>query len=148
MSIEPAWENKCWGRTRCIEERDDYSMHLLELQAGGFCSFHYHKQRANKFRVISGIVRVVFAYGWNVQWEELKATDEFVMPSLVPHQFQVIEAGEMEEEYYPDRGDKISNADIVRLSIGSKVLDPRFFVMRPGIRLADGTLWKVGLPKG
>lgn len=142
------WDTKCWGYTRCLEESDDFSWHELKLQAGGYCSFHYHKQRANKFIVLSGVVRVVFAYGWDVKWEELRASDQFVMPSLVPHQFQVLEDGEMQEEYFPDRGSKISIFDIVRLTEGNVVSDPRFFIVRPGIRLHDGTLWNAAAPKG
>jgi mannose-6-phosphate isomerase-like protein (cupin superfamily) len=117
-----AWEDKVWGRTRCLFESRKYSRHELELVAGGYCSFHYHNHRANFFKVEKGIVRVVQLLGLELLAEDLYEGAELQVPSRVPHQFQVIEDGVMLEEYFPDRGGDIDNSDIVRMSHGSNGL--------------------------
>lgn len=115
------WHEKVWGKTRCVVESDRFQQHELEVEEGGVCSFHYHGDRANKFVVKSGVVRIVWALGWEVSGRDLSAGETMVINSLVPHQFQVIEAGEMIEEYWPDRGGFVETDDIVRLTIGVKL---------------------------
>jgi len=112
------WAEKVWGRTRCTHCSDLYSRHELEVEMGGYCSFHFHNERANRFTVESGIVRVVCAFGWKICYKDLTAGNVLDVPSMVPHQFQVLEKGVMVEEYYPDRGDIVDDSDIIRLSVG------------------------------
>lgn len=112
------WESKIWGKTRCEEQSKHYARHRLMLQSGTWCSYHWHRNRANRFIVINGVVRIVESYGWRVRSSILGRGCEAEVPSLVAHQFQVIEAGEMIEEYWPDRGGEVDANDIERLTEG------------------------------
>ena len=141
--IEP-WEDKVWGSTRRCVLSPVYSLHELILNSGGYCSLHYHMNRANRFTVISGFVRIVWCYGWEVHEVCLEQKQWFMIKSQVPHQFQVLVEGKMLEEYVSDQ-DGVQLNDIVRLSIGGKV-DAEFLRGNPkSIILEDGTVWKGGI---
>ena len=139
--MESDWQEKIWGKTRCHVNSPFYSEHELMLKEGGYCSFHYHLHRANRFIVHSGKVKIVRAFGWDIKTIILEAGDEYDVSSLIPHQFQVIETSRMTEMYFPDRKKEISNDDIIRLSMGGKINRENFNL--PGIILSDGTFWKV-----
>lgn len=47
-----------WGQTSCLFQRPNFSLHLLEIRAGGFCSEHKHERKLNHFTVISGRLEV------------------------------------------------------------------------------------------
>jgi len=111
------WETKDWGRTRCTLKGDLGSLHELEVIEGGYCSVHYHRQRANRFIVKSGSIAVVSFYAWNIERMILTAGNVLDIPSHVVHQFQVISEGKVFEHYYRDGG-KVRNDDIVRLCKG------------------------------
>lgn len=115
------WETKIWGRTRCLEDNDRAIVHELECVQGGFCSFHFHMHRSNIFKVLNGKIRLVMCMGSLVQILDLDGTlqekPSYSIPSRIPHQFQVLESGQMIEVYYPDGGDCLSG-DIVRISVG------------------------------
>lgn len=134
-----AWETKCWGRTRCTVESDRYARHELELEAGGYCSFHYHAHRANRFAVVRGTVRVVEVYGWQSYARTLLPGTVHTVPSLVPHQFQVLEPGLMIEEYWADRGGLCLSTDIIRLTQGGRVAK----ILCVGLQLTDRS-WTAG----
>lgn len=118
--IADGWEEKDWGWTRCKHKATPrYTLHELKTKEGGFCSFHYHNERGNVFRVLAGLVRVVWVFGWRIEHQLLSKDNSLFIPSLVPHQFQVLESGEMWEEYVPDRsGGRVSVDDIERLTRG------------------------------
>lgn len=114
------WVPKVWGKTRCEVDSPYYSRHRLETLTGGYCSLHYHKDRDNVFEVISGKILVIGCYFTNISGQILTAGNRCVMPANVPHQFQVIEGGEMIEEYIPigSGASDVNNADIIRFSQG------------------------------
>lgn len=114
------YEEKCWGSTCCVEQSSHYSRHQLRLVEGGYCSFHYHNQRANHFLVLIGKVRVISCIGWQCEATTLTPGEPLVIPSRVLHQFQVLESGRMIEEYWPDGG-RVLKDDITRLTIGGMV---------------------------
>lgn len=112
------WQDKCWGRTRCLIERPHYQLHQLEVEQG-YCSIHYHRDRANRFIVESGEVLVTQFFHTKEESQRLCVPgDWFDIPSMVVHQFKVINPGEIFEEYFPDRGGTIRTDDIVRLTVG------------------------------
>jgi hypothetical protein len=117
------WTNKVWGRTRCTVESDFYSLHELEVKAGGFCSVHYHEQRANRFLVRSGRITVVSFYAWMTRSVTLTEDEVYDVPSMVPHMFLVRDYGIVLEEYFADRGGRVHNSDIVRLIQGGHIDD-------------------------
>lgn len=107
---------KHWGWT--TEIRPD--LHFLELEAGGYSSVHAHRARANLFAVHSGIVLIRLWWGTHEETVTLGAGEVFEVPSLVLHQFEVVEAGTMTELYYADRGGTVRSDDIVRFGEGGK----------------------------
>jgi len=112
------WVEKCWGRTRCLTDTPWYQRHELFVEQG-FCSIHYHQNRANRFHVESGVIEVHEFFWKRTQVIRLSADMTFDVPSLVVHQFRVIQYGRIFEEYYPDRGGQIRTDDIIRLHEGS-----------------------------
>jgi mannose-6-phosphate isomerase-like protein (cupin superfamily) len=111
------WQDKCWGRTRCLIERPHYQLHQLEVEEG-YCSIHYHRDRANRFIVESGEILVTKFFHVHEEYHRVLPGHHFDVPSLVVHQFTVIKPGEVFEEYFPDRGGTIRTTDIVRLTVG------------------------------
>lgn len=138
------WVQKVWGETRCTHSTIIYSRHELKLKAGTFCSFHWHDHRANIFRVVSGRVRIVWAHGWRLTRMDLARGEYFQVPSMVPHQFQVMVGGEMIEEYYPDRSGMVKDEDIHRLSEGGVIegFGKHTFADAPVIHLPNGEFWQ------
>lgn len=123
-SDEP--EAKVWGKTICTVDAAPYlSRHRLLIDAGGYCSVHWHEHRANLFRVLSGTVRVVWTIGMEIFHQDLTSDMELVVASLVAHQFQCLDAAEMIEEYFPDRGGEVRLNDITRLTTGGLFSDPQ-----------------------
>lgn len=112
------WFHKIWGRTREIIDSPFYSKHMLEVKAGGYCSLHYHRARANRFYIISGLVEIIEMTGPFVRKTRLGPDNTYDIPSLVPHMFVVLKDGSMIEEYYADRGGVVQRDDIVRLVEG------------------------------
>lgn len=121
--ITTKWTSKAWGRTRPIYDSDVFCGHELDVEQGGYSSVHYHQHRANKFIVDSGVIAVVVFWGWRSESVMLTKGQDFTLPSLVVHQFQVYQSGRVREEYWADRGGKVSQQDIIRLSEGGKVSD-------------------------
>lgn len=117
------WVDKVWGKTRELIDSPFYSRHELEVVAGGYCSLHFHRDRANRFYVKSGAIEIVEMFGPFSARTRLGPENTYDVPSLVPHMFIVLENGLVFEEYYPDRGGKVRRDDIVRLIEGGK-LDP------------------------
>ncbi len=115
------WTVKAWGKTRELVDSPFYSKHDLQVTVGGYCSVHYHAQRANRFMVSSGLVEVVELYGPKLVRHVLGPDNVHVVPSLVPHIFMVHKTGSMIEEYFPDRGGAVARDDIIRLTEGGMV---------------------------
>ena len=113
------WTRKVWGQTRELIDSPFYSKHELEVVAGGFCSLHYHRYRANRFLVVSGEIEVVEVFGPQVVRTRLGPENTYDVPSLVPHMFIVYRSGVVFEEYFSDRGGQVRRDDIVRLIEGS-----------------------------
>lgn len=114
------YESKVWGKTCCIFHQPTCSVHRLEAQAGGFCSRHYHQYRANRFYVESGKIAVNV---WRDEQpeparREVWRGEVFDVPSMVQHQFEVLESGTIWEIYWPDRGGVVDLSDIVRIDEG------------------------------
>lgn len=115
------WANKFWGETREIIHTPYYAKHELKLIKGGYCSLHYHRQRANRFIVKSGKVEIITWFGPIYQSQIIGPDNTIVVASLVAHLFFVHADSEMDEEYYPDRGGEVTRDDIVRLMEGGNI---------------------------
>jgi hypothetical protein len=115
------WVDKVWGRTKELVDSPFYSCHELEIVAGGYCSMHFHRHRANRFTVTSGLVEIVEFFGPFVIRTHLGPGNTYDVASLVPHMFIVHKSGAMFEEYFSDRGGQVRRDDIVRLVEGGKL---------------------------
>ena len=131
--IHAQWEDKpAWGKTRADVISAKYSHHTLRTIAGGCSSVHWHKNRLNRFVVVSGRIAVVELYGWETKRTVLDTGASLEVPSLVPHQFQSLVNSQVIEEYWPDRGGNVEVDDIVRLSVGCMV-DPSLLYASQGV---------------
>jgi hypothetical protein len=116
------WVDKCWGKTRTLIDTTYYSKHELMVRAGGYCSLHYHKYRANSFTVTGGCVDVVMFMGPILKRYRLdRDNNKLVVPSLVPHMFMVVKDGIIIEEYFSDRKEgEVQSNDIYRIIEGGR----------------------------
>ena len=112
------WEIKPWGKTQTLVDSIYYSKHELHINQGGYCSLHYHMQKANKFVLISGDVRIVELFGPEICETKLVIDKPYCVASLVPHFFAAYNDSELIEEYYPDRCGQVLHNDIIRLTDG------------------------------
>ena len=112
------WVDKCWGKTREIVDSPFYSKHELKIEAGGYCSLHFHIERANRFIIQSGLVEIIEMFGPQVRKTLLGPDNTYDVASLVPHMFAVRKSGTMIEEYFADRGGTVRRNDITRIVEG------------------------------
>lgn len=115
---------KCWGDSELIVDADMFQRHRLHVKRGGCCSIHYHKHRANRFHVVSGMIQVITLMGPNVSSVILAESMQYDVPSMVPHMFGVYRDGVVMEDYWPDRGGNVTSEDIVRLTEGELIAEP------------------------
>lgn len=113
-----SWTEKVWGRTRELIDSPFYSKHELEVEAGGYCSLHFHKHRANRFTVVLGLIEIVEMLGPYITRTTLGPENTYDVPSLVPHMFIVHKTGVVFEEYFADRNGEVRRDDIMRLVEG------------------------------
>ncbi len=111
---------KAWGWTTEVFHSDRWSAHFLEVEAGGFCSIHVHRNRANIFSVHSGELSVECWFGIHLEAVTLMAGSTYCVPSLVMHRFRCQQDVTCSEYYYADRGGVVDRDDIVRFSEGGK----------------------------
>lgn len=113
-------QTKVWGTTKELVDSPFYSRHELQIVEGGYCSLHYHIDRANRFIIASGEIEIIEFYGPLIKRIRLGPQNVYDVPSLIPHLFAVHRSGTIYEEYYPDRGGTVRRDDIVRLVEGGK----------------------------
>ena len=117
-------ESKCWGKAMHVFQNPHAAVSILETLKGGYCSRHFHSQRVNRFIVQSGVIEVVeYDPGGTLEVSRVRmeAGDTHDVEAGVVHRFEVIEAGQVVEVYYPQRPtDRVNHDDIVRLDIGGR----------------------------
>ena len=55
--------NKIWGTRHRIHLDQQHETDLVYLKKDAFCSTHTHKEKSNKFVVVSGKVKIETEYG-------------------------------------------------------------------------------------
>jgi mannose-6-phosphate isomerase-like protein (cupin superfamily) len=115
------FETKVWGSVRHLFD-GPVSVSVLRVEAGAYCSTHYHRHRFNHFLVVSGALDVVI---FNEKLEEIKrvrvpAKSSFAVSTEVIHRFEVIESGHVVETYWTKDGQDTRLDDIARLAEGGK----------------------------
>jgi len=110
--------HKVWGERRRILLTDLTEIDLLYLNKDCFCSTHNHKEKINKFVVISGKIRIQTEYGLTI----LKANESWEVPAPLVHRFYALEDSVMVELAYVKEG-KIDPDDINRISQGGRIVN-------------------------
>ena len=117
-------ELKVWGKTWPVITSTIYSRIMLITRAGGFCSLHYHRERANRFSVESGAIYVFQHTAAQAVAKVLNPGDQLTVLPMTLHSFGVLKSGIVIEEYVPPgglSGPPVRIDDIQRLSQGSKI---------------------------
>lgn len=110
-----ASQGKFWGSTRCFFVNDSCEVHCLEANEGGFCSRHCHKNKWNRFIVLSGRLKVII-FKDSGQDETILTTGMFSdVPPKVDHKFEALEDTVALEIYWIDGLDP---GDIIRRDTG------------------------------
>lgn len=109
---------KLWGKTQLVHQSAMVEIHRIEVVRGGYCSIHQHRQKANKFFVESGKLRVTrFPSSGHLCRDEILHTgDSLTVAAGELHQFEAVEPTVAFEIYWADRS--IDPGDIVRYSQG------------------------------
>jgi dTDP-4-dehydrorhamnose 3,5-epimerase-like enzyme len=126
----PTIEKKCWGEVRHIFD-GPVSVSLLRVEAGTFCSTHYHRKRWNRFFVVSGRVCLRFFasiepgsnYPETTHILILSAGEFFSVPPMQTHSFEVLESGRIVETYWTEDDSPAEYGDIVRFNVGGRIED-------------------------
>ena len=124
--------HKIWGERRRILLTDNSEIDLLYLKKDSFCSTHRHKQKSNKFVVISGKVKIETEFAQQI----LKKDDSFTVKPPLTHRFVALEDSIMVELAYRKDG-KIDPSDIFRISQGGRIIN--------GIKMSENELREKGL---
>ncbi len=104
-------QGKVWGTTDAIFTGQYFSVHVIKIDQGGFCSQHYHKRKLNHFHVLSGKVQIHEWPGEQDQPDttELQAGQTYTVKAGVWHSFtaitpctmlEIYEAAPIEEDIY------------------------------------------------
>jgi quercetin dioxygenase-like cupin family protein len=107
---------KVWGTTECIFDKNNVSIHRIEIKKGGVCSKHYHEHKYNTFFVEDGKLKISI---WQTDYDLVDETiltsgdSTNIQPKLI-HQFLALEDTIAYEIYYTTLEDK----DIIRLNTG------------------------------
>ncbi|MBE3109328.1 MAG: cupin domain-containing protein [Acidobacteria bacterium] len=88
---------KAWGTTSLLFENPFFSLHLLRIEAGTFCSEHRHERKLNHFYVLSGKLVLHLWPAPGLEQDQPDRTvlipgDSFTVPVGIWHQFAAREA--------------------------------------------------------
>ena len=107
---------KEWGFTSEIWRGETYSVHLIEVVRGGFCSCHRHKHKANVFYVIDGAMQIVTWHGVEPDITTINAGATAVVPAGVWHRFRARSGPVQALEIY--QSEACTEDDIERRDVG------------------------------
>lgn len=115
---------KIWSTRNRIFESYEVEMDLLNLNKDTVCSIHSHKEKINRFILISGEVNIITDLGKY----ELKVGVPFDVEPPMIHQFTVIKDSIMLEIAFVEDG-TIDSDDILRIQQGGKIINGEFCVL-------------------
>jgi quercetin dioxygenase-like cupin family protein len=107
---------KIWGKTEALFGHNNVEIHRIEIDAGGYCSKHYHKNKWNMFFVESGELEVIV---WNGDVQDstiLNAGESSAVPPGDFHQFRAVTDVIAFEVYWT----QLNANDIVRETVGGR----------------------------
>jgi mannose-6-phosphate isomerase-like protein (cupin superfamily) len=114
-------EQKAWGTARHVFATPYCAVSVLKTEDGGFCSRHIHKERVNRFLVVSGSIDVVTytpSGKFEISRDRLNPGDMRDVNAWVVHSFEVVEPGIVVEVYWPSAEVRLD--DIQRITLGGK----------------------------
>ena len=103
---------KVWGSTQTICQKPLFEVHRIEINAGGVCSMHQHRNKFNAFFVESGTLQIIVrknAYELT-DVTTLNAGDYCEVPPGEYHKFEAV-TNVVAFEYY---WSELDHNDIVR----------------------------------
>jgi len=109
---------KIWGERRRIHLDNKTEIDILYLKKDTFFSTHKHKNKINKFILISGGVIIESEYGDKI----LGVNESWVVRPPLKHRFVCTHDAIMIEMAYVEEG-TIDPDDINRESLGGKIID-------------------------
>jgi cupin fold WbuC family metalloprotein len=90
--MSQAIEGKIWGQTQIVHQGDNFSIHLLNIRKGGYCSEHFHKSKWNIFLIISGKLEIdIWREKGQIDKTILQAKETSEIPPGVWHKFTALE---------------------------------------------------------
>lgn len=113
---------KIWGERHRIFKNDKVEIDLLKLKQDSFCSTHTHKDKVNRFIVVSGTVKIYTEYGVKI----LTPFESFEVSPPLKHKFLTKESAIMIEIAYVNDG-RINPEDIKREILGGLIIDGKGF---------------------
>ena len=105
---------KVWGIRDRAHLSDKCEIDILTLLPNSNCSVHYHKEKANKFIVIEGIVFIKTGFGE----VELRKGDRLTVEAPLIHQFRTKKESAILLEIAYTTKKKIKSNDIIRIKQG------------------------------
>lgn len=84
---------KIWGWERWITNNEKYCGKVLHFDEGHFCSFHYHKIKAEHFYVSMGTIEITYGYHEDIAQAEkatLNVGDAFHVQVGLIHQMRAV----------------------------------------------------------
>jgi len=94
---------------------------FLDIDAGGFCTQHLHRNKINRFLVRAGRLSVFVWTGGDVVETLLRPGEHLDVPAWTVHQFRADDPCRCWEAYFPAHADAtVQREDILRLSAGMR----------------------------
>ena len=118
--FSPYWERKVWGRVMHVFASPRAAVSYLAVEAGSWCSRHYHQDRTNVFVSITAILEIKEWGPWGERSRLVKPGSSYTVPAGILHQFHVLQDGEVIEIYYAEHGGNVRLDDIHRLDEGGR----------------------------
>lgn len=115
---------KVWGERRRILLTGNAEIDLLYLRKDSFCSTHRHRNKINKFVVISGRVRIETEFDKIT----LTANESWIVEPPMVHRFVAEDDSIMVELAFVKKG-RIDPLDIDRFSPGGRIINGREYTI-------------------
>ena len=119
-------QGKVWGSTSPLFCKNNVEIHRIEGNKGGYCSFHCHKHKFNRFFIESGVLKITVQkdYGSGVL-DDVTIIEAGQQTTVSPgqfHKFEVIEDCVAYEIYWVE----LDQGDIDRLTVGGMEVPHQF----------------------
>jgi len=112
MSIQ----GKVWGKTQKIFANNNFELHRIEVNKGGFCSKHKHVHKINAFYIEKGKLKIrIHETEYDLVDETIASTGDLsiVKPGKY-HEFEALEDTICYEIYWVE----LNHNDISRKNVG------------------------------